>query len=40
MVVTDRGLPTSAVSALSKRVDELILVEPSTTLPQVSTNPS
>ena len=40
MVVTDRGLPSSAVSALSEQVEELILVEPSTTLPQVRPNPA
>ena len=40
IVVTDRGLPPSAVSALSEQVEELILVEPSTTLPQMRPDPA
>ncbi|MFN8193020.1 MAG: DeoR/GlpR family DNA-binding transcription regulator [Nocardioidaceae bacterium] len=40
IVVTDRGLPTSAVTALSEQVEELVVVDPSPSLPQVTPNPA
>lgn len=36
MIVTDTGLPRSASSALEEQVEDLILVEPSRALPQVT----
>ncbi len=40
MIVSDTGLSRTAVSALEEQVEDLLLVEPSKALPQVSHHPN
>jgi len=40
MIVSDTGLSRTAISVLEEQVEDLLLVEPSTALPQVTSNPS